>query len=82
MKLTDLNRKIVADLVRKQTELASARVKDTLELEDMPFTQNSHYFQVTKAKYLSLYKDARSGKLSMPVQQPKRLRIDSGGEGE
>ncbi|KAI0084205.1 P-loop containing nucleoside triphosphate hydrolase protein [Irpex rosettiformis] len=73
--------KIIADLVRKQTDVASVRVQDTLALESVPFTQNGHYFQVTKAKYLSLYKDARSGKLQVPIQEPKRLRVDRSEEG-
>ncbi|KAI0753579.1 hypothetical protein BC629DRAFT_1554707 [Irpex lacteus] len=66
--------KIVTDLIHKQTAVMSTRVRDTLELESTPFTQNGHYYQVTKAKYLSLYKDARSGKLQLPIQEPKRLR--------
>ncbi|KAI0693477.1 P-loop containing nucleoside triphosphate hydrolase protein [Cytidiella melzeri] len=73
--------KILTDLVRKQTELAQERVRGALELERVPYTQNDHYLQQTKAKYLSLYKDARSGKLQLPAQQPKKRRRDRGENG-
>lgn len=78
----NVDRKIVTDLIHKQTAVMSTRVRDTLELESTPFTQNGHYYQVTKAKYLSLYKDARSGKLQLPIQEPKRLRSSRDEDGE
>ena len=38
------------------------QLKTVLELETSPFTQNYHYFQECRDKWLSKYKDARAGK--------------------
>lgn len=54
-------------------------VRGALELERVPYTQNTHYLQETKAKYLALYKDARSGKLELPQAEWKST--GSGPEG-
>lgn len=54
---------------------AFARIRHILELEHVPYTQNQHYLQETKAKYLAQYKDARAGKLVIPPRpEAKRAR--------
>lgn len=36
-------------------------IQTILNCEYLPYTQNDHYYQVTKENYLSRYKDARAG---------------------
>lgn len=73
----------MTELVRKQADAAKSRLHGTLELERVPYTQNQHYLQETKAKYLALYKDARAGKLELPAQLSKGsvLNTNDGAKG-
>ena len=61
-------------------------VKTVLDLEKRPYTQNGHYLQVTKDKYLSKYKAARAEAAAASEGQPatkKRKRavkeVENGG---
>ncbi len=61
-------------------ESAWSHIAGLLANEMAPFTQNGHYYQETKSKYLARYKDIKLGKLNIP-QKPvhKRLKMTSGG---
>jgi hypothetical protein len=37
-------------------------LRAVLEMEKVPFTQNTHYLEASTEKWLSKYKDARAGK--------------------
>ncbi|KAK7676574.1 hypothetical protein QCA50_020450 [Cerrena zonata] len=67
------------------TELIDARHKETwhdiekmLKRESLPYTQNGHYYQVTKEKYLAKYKDARAG--HVVLERPQKRQKLNGGE--
>ncbi|KAF9244557.1 P-loop containing nucleoside triphosphate hydrolase protein [Melanogaster broomeanus] len=38
-----------------------SRIQEQLEMEQEPFTQNGHYLETCKEKWLAYYKDARAG---------------------
>lgn len=51
-----------------------------LETEQTPFTQNDHYLQTCKDKWLAKYKDARAGRVEIsyePLSKKQKLP-DSG----
>ncbi|EKM52205.1 uncharacterized protein PHACADRAFT_198273 [Phanerochaete carnosa HHB-10118-sp] len=60
-------------LLDTQKDVAWERVQDILDREETPFTQNKHYYQVSKAKYLSIYRSARAGKTDA-AQEPAQKR--------
>ncbi|GAA5887898.1 hypothetical protein JCM6882_000791 [Rhodosporidiobolus microsporus] len=48
-----------AEVLDELFSAASTRLKDHLELDSVPFTQNSHYFQTTRDETMIEYKEAR-----------------------
>ncbi|GJE96959.1 Dynamin domain-conaining protein [Phanerochaete sordida] len=68
---------VVKALLEVQKEVAWERVKDILDREKTPFTQNKHYYQASKDKFLSMYKSARQGNADA-IQEPamKRRKIE------
>ncbi|KAF9229123.1 hypothetical protein BS17DRAFT_792113 [Gyrodon lividus] len=51
------------------------RIQEHLEMEQEPFTQNSHYLETCKEKWLAYYKDARAGQPAK--RSAKRARTDN-----
>jgi hypothetical protein len=43
-------------------------LRSVLEMEKVPFTQNTHYLEASTEKWLSKYKDARAGKSNGDAQ--------------
>lgn len=64
---------MVRELLRHRESHTWDQIKVILELELDPYTQNSHYLQVTKAAHLGLYKAARAKPVIVPffVSQSK-----------
>ena len=52
----------MVELMESCGETTKSKLRMVLELESVPFTQNGHYFQECRDKWLSKYKDARAGK--------------------
>ena len=50
---------VVEELIERQRRNTCERIKWLLELENPPFTNNSHYFASFREKYLTKYKEAR-----------------------
>jgi len=57
-----LGRTFIAELVEKHHALCLGLVETVLQMEIVPFTQNTHYLETCTQKWLSKYKDARAGK--------------------
>ncbi|EPQ51165.1 hypothetical protein GLOTRDRAFT_141261 [Gloeophyllum trabeum ATCC 11539] len=64
----------VADLVHKHQVLCLQRIGEMLEIESEPFTQNGHYYDSCRDKWLAKYKDARAGKLPVSQERPAKVR--------
>ncbi|THH14151.1 hypothetical protein EW146_g6152 [Bondarzewia mesenterica] len=64
-------RACITDLVKKHYDACQAFISAALEIERTPFTQNTHYLQTCKEKWLTRYIDARAG----------RIAAKSGGKG-
>ncbi|KDQ60446.1 hypothetical protein JAAARDRAFT_191825 [Jaapia argillacea MUCL 33604] len=58
------------ELVKRHSDRCIPYVESILEIERAPYTQNGHYYDACKDKWLAKYKDARAGKPSIPAQQP------------
>jgi hypothetical protein len=65
----------VNELSAKHYAQCLARIQEHLEMEQEPFTQNSHYLETCKEKWLAYYKDARAGQSA--TRSAKRARTDS-----
>ncbi|KAH8092249.1 P-loop containing nucleoside triphosphate hydrolase protein [Cristinia sonorae] len=52
---------IIMELLRTKHDDTWKQILFVLQCEGTPFTQNGHYLQVTKDKYLAKYKNARDG---------------------
>ncbi|KIJ68611.1 hypothetical protein HYDPIDRAFT_146952 [Hydnomerulius pinastri MD-312] len=53
------------------------RIKEHLEIEQDPFTQNDHYLESCKEKWLAKYKDARAGQRAPAERTAKRMKSDN-----
>jgi len=51
----------LSELVESHYQSCSQHVDAILEVEMTPFTQNTHYLETSKAKWLARYKDIRAG---------------------
>ena len=57
-----LHRSAIVELMDSCGNTTKQQLQTVLELENVPFTLNTHYFQECRDKWLSKYKDARAGK--------------------
>ena len=57
-----MHRPVLGELMAACGEETKRHIHTILEYEKFPFTQNGHYFQECRDKWLSKYKDARAGK--------------------
>jgi hypothetical protein len=73
--LTHLHRAFVSELVLKKRNLCSAILEPVLEMEGVPFTQNTHYLSESCAKWLGKYKNARSGPDGSSEPPSKRRKL-------
>ncbi|KAH8092248.1 P-loop containing nucleoside triphosphate hydrolase protein [Cristinia sonorae] len=65
----------IMDLFRSKHEETWKQIIFVLQCEGTPYTQNGHYLQVTKDKYLAKYKNARDGIAAFDDQpSPKRRK--------
>ncbi|KAI0706855.1 P-loop containing nucleoside triphosphate hydrolase protein [Cerioporus squamosus] len=53
---------VTLELMKTCADTTVSHLKTILELETSPYTQNHHYFQESRDKWLAKYKDARAGK--------------------
>ncbi|KAF8064448.1 P-loop containing nucleoside triphosphate hydrolase protein, partial [Lyophyllum atratum] len=67
----------VSEIVQKHFGICAAIVQHTLKAETTPFTQNTHYLSESHAKWLTIYKAARSGRDGEPASK-KRRTTESG----
>ncbi|KAI0791138.1 P-loop containing nucleoside triphosphate hydrolase protein [Abortiporus biennis] len=68
------------ELIRLKRAETLKVIQRSLINEKSPYTQNDHYMQVTKDKYLAKYKDARAGKsllIEPSGSAAKRQRVSS-----
>lgn len=70
---------VVRILMDSQKNIAWERVKDVLDREKTPFTQNTHYLQVSRSKFLSMYKKARADPEDISGVPPLKRRKTDGG---
>ncbi|KAI0066060.1 P-loop containing nucleoside triphosphate hydrolase protein [Artomyces pyxidatus] len=56
--LHSMIRACINDLIKKHADTCESFIKASLEVEHAPFTQNTHYLQSCKEKWLSKYRDA------------------------
>ncbi|KAF5376650.1 hypothetical protein D9615_007811 [Tricholomella constricta] len=70
----------VSEIMQSHYDLCSAILQPLLKVEATPFTQNTHYLADSHAKWLSIYKDARS-KGDVPSHN-QRKRRNSGQDGQ
>ncbi|KIJ68778.1 hypothetical protein HYDPIDRAFT_107023 [Hydnomerulius pinastri MD-312] len=52
------------------------RIQEHLEIEQDPFTQNDHYLESCKERWLAHYKDARAGQSTPAERVAKRVKLD------
>lgn len=68
---------LIFDLVDEHLLLCRAAVNSYLDSERMPYTQNNHYYQTSKDKWLAIYKEQRAestsnaAKSTLPSTTPK-----------
>ena len=73
-----LSRISIHDLLDAKREETLSLIEKMLKWESSPYTQNSHYYQVTKEKYLTKYKAARAGHTIVePGPAVKRPRLST-----
>ena len=78
-----LSRISIHDLLDAKREETLSLIENMLKWEYSPYTQNSHYYQVTKDKYLAKYKAARAGHTSVgPSAKQPRSTINEAGQGK
>lgn len=64
----------IRELLKDKHSATWNNLKSVLDLEKRPYTQNGHYLQVTKDKYLSRYKAARAEAAATSEGQPPPKR--------
>lgn len=66
-----LCRMFITDLVKTHYAYSLESLEEIIEVEETPFTQNTHYLETCTEKWLAKYKDVRAGKMDLPstVQQ-------------
>ena len=55
------NRHVVAELIDAKQDESWRHIQTILDSGHLTYTQNTHYYQVKKEKYLTCYKNARAG---------------------
>ncbi|KAH7920090.1 hypothetical protein BV22DRAFT_826286 [Leucogyrophana mollusca] len=50
---------LIPDLVTRHSERCLERITEQLEIERTPYTQNTHYLETSKEKWMAKYKDMR-----------------------
>lgn len=71
------NRLSICELVNRHYTACVQFLQAMLEVEQTPFTQNDHYLQTCKDKWLAKYKDARAGRREASIE-PKSKRARHG----
>ena len=83
--LPPARRHAIVDLFQTRYAATRTQIGYILQYESTPYTQNGHYLQVTKDKYLARYKDVRAGKVKFNAdgESPivKKRRTQDGGNG-
>lgn len=62
----------INDLVGKHFTKCHEFVDAILAVEETPFTQNGHYLETCKDKWLAKYKDARAGRVETSAEPPAK----------
>ncbi|KDQ56136.1 hypothetical protein JAAARDRAFT_158878 [Jaapia argillacea MUCL 33604] len=73
-KLHALLRSSISELVQNMSETCLGHVKVLQEVEQTPYTQNTHYLQSCKEKWLWIYKEAKATKAKTV---PQTLGVNS-----
>ncbi|KAH7928504.1 hypothetical protein BV22DRAFT_1192754 [Leucogyrophana mollusca] len=66
---------LVPDLVTRHYERCIERIAEQLEIERTPYTQNTHYLESSKEKWLAKYKDMRAKRRdskATPITEPSQ----------
>ncbi|KAG5640591.1 hypothetical protein DXG03_007994 [Asterophora parasitica] len=67
----------IAEIVQKHFDACSSILLPIHKFETTPYTQNTHYLAESHAKWLGIYKEARSGSRSSQPAHKKR-KVDQG----
>ncbi|KZT22881.1 hypothetical protein NEOLEDRAFT_1180623 [Neolentinus lepideus HHB14362 ss-1] len=66
-------RLFTTELVSRHQAICTERIEEILEIESEPFTQNGHYYDSCRDKWLAKYKDARAGKTFLSEERPVKV---------